>query len=124
MEKRGHPRYDILAQIRVKRGTVVHLMDVSNVSLSGAFVATDSVAAHRWLRVGQELELDLFTTDDLDNVRVTGRVVRILGQERTGARGFGVEFTRLERGSADKLRRMVEQAAERSIHPPPLPGMR
>jgi c-di-GMP-binding flagellar brake protein YcgR len=124
MEKRGHPRYDILAQIRVKRGTVVHLMDVSNISLSGAFVATDSVAAQRWLRVGQELELDLFTTDDLDNVRVTGRVVRILDQERTGARGFGVEFMRLEGGTADRLRRIVALAAERSIHPPPLPGMR
>ena len=62
-ERRGSPRYDLMAQIRVKKGRVNYIMDVTNVSTSGAFITTDAHKSMPWFRVGQELQLNLFTIE-------------------------------------------------------------
>ncbi|MCP4675264.1 MAG: PilZ domain-containing protein [Deltaproteobacteria bacterium] len=121
IERRTFPRYDVMAQIRVKRGRVNYIMDVKNVSLSGLFVTSDSVKQMPWFRVGQELEMDVFTTEDLVNVRINGHIVRVTDSDDEGQAGFGVEFTSLPDKDKEKLSLFVEDMAVESIHPPPLP---
>ena len=121
MERRGFPRYDVMAQIRVKRGRVNYIMDVKNVSLSGLFVTSDSIKQMPWFRIGQELEMDVFTTEELENIRVSGRIARITDSDVEGQAGFGVEFTSLTDDAREKLSMFVEDMAVESIHPPPLP---
>jgi hypothetical protein len=94
-ERRKHPRYDIIAQIRVKRGRINYIMSVKDLSISGIFVATDRIKELTAFRVDQELEMDLFVPDILDNVRVHGRIVRIQDQGADGDSGFGVRFANL-----------------------------
>ncbi len=122
IERRGHPRYDIMAQIRVKRGRVNYIMNVKDVSLSGMYVISDKVKQMPWFRIGQNLEIDIFTTEELENIRVNGSIVRMI--EDTGAEneGFGVEFTSMEDDTRTRISRLVDLASKKSIHPPPLPG--
>ncbi len=121
MERRDFPRYDVMVQIRVKRGRVNYIMDVKNVSLSGLFVTSDSVKQMPWFRIGQELEMDIFATEELVNIRINGRIVRVIDSDVDGQAGFGVEFTSLEDDAREKLSMFVEDVAGESIHPPPLP---
>ncbi|MCP4601009.1 MAG: PilZ domain-containing protein [Proteobacteria bacterium] len=122
IERRGHPRYDLMAQIRVKRGRVNYIMNVKNVSISGMFVTTERVKQMPWFRIGQNLEIDIFTTEELENVRLSGRIVRIFDKGRSEQKGFGVEFISIEKEIREKLSRLVDLASQTSIHPPPLPG--
>ncbi len=121
-ERRGQPRYDIIAQIRVKRGHVNYLMDVRNISYSGAFISSDRLKDLPWFREGAELEMHLFTTEDLHNVRVSATIVRIVGDGKGPRPGFGVQFEKLNEQQLQDLYHMVAFASTQSIHPPPLPG--
>jgi hypothetical protein len=120
-ERRQHPRYDILAQIRVKRGKVNYIMDVRNLSLSGMFVASNNIKKLPWFKLGQELEMDLFATEELENVKVSGTIVRIVNEGESDDLGFGVAFSTLELSELEGLDRLVSWAKETDITPPPLP---
>ncbi len=121
VERRGHPRYDIMAQIRVKRGRVNYIMDVKNVSLSGMLVESEAIKQMPWFRIGQELEMDIFTTEELVNVRVNGRIARIVEADGSKPAGFGVEFSELGDQEKERIALLVDLAEKQSIHPPPLP---
>jgi len=120
-ERRGHPRYDVMAQIRVKRGRTNYIMDVKNISISGMFVESESIKNMPWFRVDQELEMDIFTTEDLDNVRLKGRIARIIDSGEKENDGFGVEFEEPEPEVLKQLAGIVERSSRKSLHPPPLP---
>ena len=120
-ERRGHPRYDVMAQIRVKRGRTNYIMDVKNISIAGMLVESESIKNMPWFRVDQELEMDIFTTADLDNVRLKGRIARIIETEETGKDGFGVAFDDPDPESMTKLAVIVDRASQDSVRPPPLP---
>ena len=122
-ERRRFPRYEIIAQVTVRTGGENYLMDVGNISCSGLFISTESLANGPLFREGQELEMDLFTTEYLENIKVTGRIVRFKYGSDGRIEGLGVEFTRATAQGNDALLRLVNMAAE-SIHPPPLPGRR
>ncbi len=109
-----------MAQIRVKRGRVNYIMHVKNVSQSGLFIATDSLKQMRWFHVDQELEMDLFTAEDLDNIRVTGQIVRIADHD-DGEMGFGVQFSLVDEEVRLKLQYLIDHAIQGSVKPPPLP---
>ena len=123
-ERRVAPRYEIMAQIQVKYGDVTHVMEVGNVSQSGIFVATSDMHQLARFRVGQELEMDLFTTDALENFRVAGRVARIADRSGHEPLGLGIRFIRVDDGTRRGIDRFVEIAAERRVSslPPPLPS--
>ncbi len=120
-EKRNHPRHEILAQVRVAGEHSTHVMDVANISRSGVFISTIDVLSAPWIKVGEEVELDLFSTDDLENVQLKGFIVRISGQSEPGEKGFGVTFTTAAPEERSKLLRLIALTERRSIHPPPLP---
>ena len=118
-ERRSSLRYELLAQTRVKRGTVSHIMDVKNISLTGVFIATTDVHQTRTFRVDQVLELDIFSTEDLENIRVFGRIVRI---QKTGDEyGFGIHFEEMTDETRTKIAKLVQLAFKLSGKPPMLP---
>jgi hypothetical protein len=122
VERRRHPRYEIAAQIRVKRGHVNYIMDVANISLSGAFIRCDDLDRLPQFRLGQEVDLDLFNYEDLDNIGLQARIVRIVGEDGPGHPGFGVQFINLSHETYNTLFGLVSLAARMSAEPPPLPG--
>jgi hypothetical protein len=123
-ERRRHPRYDLAAQIRVKHGHVNYIMTVGNISLSGAFVNCDELEQLPWFRLGQDLDLDIFALEELDNISLSGQIVRVVDQQGPGPAGFGVQFVNLTKEAYDKLFGLVELAARLSAVPPPLPSAR
>ena len=122
MERRKDPRYDIVAQIRVKRGRVNYLMDVRNISMSGAFISSDNVSEFSWAREGTQMAFNLFDLEDLKSVEVKASIVRVIGSGDAGRQGFGVRFEDLDPVQKQRLFEMVAYASTQSIHPPPLPG--
>jgi len=120
-ERRRYPRYEIIAQVTVRSGSENYLMDVGNISRSGVFISADNLDNVPFFREGQELEMDLFTTEHLENVKVKGRIVRFEYGSDGVVKGFGVEFARVTAQDNKALLRLVNLATE-SIHPPPLPG--
>jgi hypothetical protein len=121
VERRRHPRYDLAAQIRVKYGRVNYIMQVSNISLSGAFIRCDNLEQLPWFHVGQEVTLDIFDIEDLENTTVAGRIVRKVDAGDSGHPGFGVQFVNLTVEARDRLFELVALAARLSAQPPPLP---
>jgi hypothetical protein len=121
VERRRHPRYDLAAQIRVKHGRVNYIMEVSNISLSGAFIRCDNLEQLPWFHVGQEVALDIFDVEALDNISIAGRIVRKVDASGPGRPGFGVQFVNLTVEAHDKLFELVALAARLSAQPPPLP---
>jgi hypothetical protein len=121
MERRIEPRVEIFAQIRVKRGTVAYVMDVRNISTSGMFVSTGSLDRFPWLLVGQPVEADLFIPDELDNLKIEGEIVRLVGSGPLEKQGFGMRFANIDPAVVDTLDGLVLRARQKSIIPPPLP---
>ncbi len=123
-ERRVHQRHDIMAQVRVVRGRVTHILDVTNISLSGAFISTGTAKRASRFRVGQEIDIDVFAAEELDNVRVRGTIARIVCSGSDGPFGFGVRFTGVGDEAGKAIARLVEAAAARPSRPagpPPLP---
>lgn len=122
-ERRRHARYDIAAQIRVKHGRVNYIMDVANISLSGAFVRCENLSQLPWFRIDQQVDLDIFDFEDLDNISLQGQIVRIVDENGPGHSGFGIQFVNLTVEAHDKLFGLVATAARLSAEPPPLPAL-
>lgn len=120
-ERREHDRYELLAQVRVKRGKINYLLEVRNVSASGAFIAIDDLRAMPWFRVDQELDMDIFAVEELDNLRIRGRVVRVVEPGGSSPAGVGVQFGPMDEATRAILNQLVDHAEATSIHPPPLP---
>jgi hypothetical protein len=118
-ERRGHPRYEIMAQVRLESDTVNHILEVRNISISGLLVSTTGVEELASLSIGQKVELDIFNLTELDNIRVSGRVAREHRDEH--GTGYGVELTDMDPSTKEAMERLVDLAYRQSIHPPPLP---
>ena len=123
-DRRRHPRYEILAQVRFRRIAATHVMDVGNISRSGLFVRAPDEKALRRVHVAETLELELFTQEELRNVPVRARVVRIVGDGPPERWGFGVEFDGPDDAARAAIAALVAQAAATTVpppEPPPLP---
>jgi hypothetical protein len=121
-ERRRHQRYDIMAHVRVKHGTVNHVLDVTNISLSGLFVSTLGLPRTVQFSAGQSIELNLFLSNVAENVQVFGRIVRMVDREDPPARGFGVEFVDVDEEARLGIALLVDTARTSEVpRPPPLP---
>jgi hypothetical protein len=120
-DRRRHPRFEVLAQVRFRRAKTIHVLDVGNISQSGLFVRTPDEKMLHKVQVGEALELDLFTQEELENVRVPARVVRIVAEGPATSWGFGLQFTGLDADAKVGIERFVARASALSERPPPLP---
>ncbi|MBI5502970.1 MAG: PilZ domain-containing protein [Deltaproteobacteria bacterium] len=120
-DRRRHPRFEILAQVRFRRIAAIHVLDVGNISLSGVFVRAPDEKSLRRVQVAETLEVELFTQEELRNIPVRTRVVRIVGDGPPSNRGFGLEFVDPDEATRAAIARLVEAAAGVPAGPPPLP---
>ena len=122
-ERRRHQRYDIMAHVRVRRGTVNYILDVTNISLSGLFVSTLGLPRAGQFSAGQSIELNLFLPDVAENIRVLGRIVRMVDRDDPPVRGFGVEFVDVDEEARLGISLLVDTARDSVVpQPPPLPS--
>jgi hypothetical protein len=122
-DRRRHPRYEILAQVRFRRIAATHVLDVGNISRSGLFVRTPDEKSLRRVQVGETLELELFTQEDLHNIPVRGRVVRIVGEGPPAGWGFGLEFFLPDDEARAAIAELVDKAAATTMPPPAPPPL-
>ena len=121
-DRRIHPRFDLMAQVKVKRGAVTHILDVKNISLSGVFVKAGEGKDRARFRVGQELDLDLFHIEELENISVGARVVRIVEDLDPELTGFGIQFVDVGDEARTRMGILLDRVAAAAAVPPPLPG--
>lgn len=107
-------RYALMAQVRVRRSKIDYVLDVIDISLSGALVDLGELARPDWLKVRQQVLLTLLL--DGEQQELTGEVVRIV-EDLEGSR-FAIRYA--PSVAVDELRHLL-MAHGRSL-PPPLPG--
>lgn len=112
-ERRVHPRYDLLAQIRIRHAEVDHVLAILNLSRGGALVDLGTEPRPRWLELHRVVELRVFDGEGGTTLSAKGKVVRVA--ETIEHRTFAVQFDELVE---ERVVRNVLSAAGR---PPPLP---
>jgi hypothetical protein len=118
-ERRRHPRYEVLAQVRVHHSDLDWVLEVKNLSASGALIELGSLERPQWLRVGHAVELTLFVPDQDDAAELCARVVRIVEDARMCA--FGVQFVSVAPAALQYLGRLLGPSRTSRPKPPPLP---
>jgi hypothetical protein len=121
-DRRAHPRYELMAQVRVKRGQVDYVLDLANISRGGAMFSSGSLKLPPWAAVGRKLEISIIHPVSLDSVDVQGEIVRVVGTATDTK--LAVRFVELGAAAQTQIDALVELAAQRapSEAPPPPPG--
>lgn len=112
-DRRVHPRYDLLAQIRIRHAEVDHVLAILNLSRGGALVDLGTEPRPRWLELHRVVEVHVFDGEGETTLSAKGKVARIA--ETIEHRTFAVQFDEL---LDDAIVRSVLASAGR---PPPLP---
>ena len=118
VERRRHPRFDLLAQIRVKRGSVTYVLELRNISESGALVHTGTLKTPTWLRPLRDVELNILNPEDLEPVHAKGKVVRVSKVEDGTL--FAVQFEEIDDSTRVGITNLMN-LGEAQVVPPPLP---
>ncbi|MCC6524246.1 MAG: PilZ domain-containing protein [Polyangiaceae bacterium] len=116
-ERRQHERYELLAQLSMHLEEVDYVLELVNLSHSGAYVLLGSVERPEGLDVGVEVLLSVIHPTSGELVALAGRVVRL--QEDLRGLGFGVHFRELDADGQSGLEDLLTLARRQ---PPPLPG--
>ncbi len=123
--RRADPRFEVMAQVRVKRGKVDYIMDLTNISRSGALVNMGSLKTPAWVQHGRVVEIAIIHPVDLDTLQVKGEIVRI--QKNKDGTLFAVRFVELTAEENQNINRLLDCADEEHppeqprVRPPPLP---
>lgn len=108
-ERRIAPRFDLMAQVRVKRGSVDYLMDLTNISMSGALVDMGTLRIPGWVKKGRVVEIGIIHPIDLDAITVLGEIVRV---DKGAKSSFAVQFVDVDADTRDGLERLHRAAIE------------
>lgn len=106
-----------MAQVRVKRGRVDYVLELTNISRSGAMVHLGSLKEPTWVAKNRAVELGVINPEDLETVALSGRVVRILSDEAGSS--FAVEFDALDGDAKEGLERLMDLAQRTQSDSPP-----
>ena len=115
-ERRVHPRFDLLAQIRVKRGSVTYVLELRNISKSGALIHTGTLKVPTWVRPQRDIEIHILHPEDLEPVLVSGKIVRVNKTDEGTL--FAVHFDSVKEDSKKDIARLIALGRPQ---PPPLP---
>ena len=107
-ERRREQRFELLAQVRVKRGRVDYVLALTNISRSGVLVHLGSLKEPTWVVQDRVVELGVINPDDLDTVALKGTIVRLISDD--DGTSFAVEFEGLDDTAQAGLDRLVELA--------------
>ncbi|MBW2526945.1 MAG: PilZ domain-containing protein [Deltaproteobacteria bacterium] len=101
-DRRRQPRVDLFAQVWVRFAPGDLLVQLQNISLSGALLVLGEVDRPRWVDVDRAVELAITNPESMENVVVLSRIVRVQRDER--GISFAVVFTSVD----DVARRGLE----------------
>jgi hypothetical protein len=122
-DRRGAPRFEVIAQANVASGEETYLLPVRNISTTGAFLEGDP-AEHPDLELGTELKVTLSASDpsgkvdEVIDVQCRARVARIDARRAPRSGGFGITLEPAGQDDAGRLRALVGRLAHL---PPPRP---
>lgn len=116
VDRRRHPRYDLVAQVHVKRVAEDYVLELRNVSCSGALVLLGSLRKPAWIDIDRKVELAIVNPETLDSVNLTGTVMRIQRDEH--GLSFAVDFGQQPPHIQAAIDRLVQLGRPQ---PPPLP---
>jgi c-di-GMP-binding flagellar brake protein YcgR len=119
-ERRRDPRFEILAQVRVRRAETDYVLEVKNLSSSGALIELGSLERPGWLKIGRRVELTLFVSDQQESAEIAGDVVRVVEDAKMCA--FGVHFVDISAAAQTHLDRLLGPGRTLRPKPPPLPA--
>jgi hypothetical protein len=105
-----------LAQVRVKQAQTDYIMDLDDISLSGARMHLGSLKRPSWLAVDRVVEIGIIHPLELDTVELEGRIVRVT--EDLEGTSVAVFFVELDDHARDGIARLVETARGQSEAPP------
>jgi len=104
-ERRRHNRVELLAQVHARFAPEDLLLELQNISLSGALLLLGNVKRPPWVDVDRALELAITNPRTLENVVVFARVVRVQRDEQ--GLSFAVVFSDMDpvtqRGTEDLI---------------------
>jgi hypothetical protein len=115
-ERRRHPRYDLMAQVRVKQAQIDYVMDLSNISLTGALMHMGKLQRPGWIAVGRTLEIGIIHPIDYQVLVVTGAVVRVLEDEE--GISLAVDFSAPDAQASQTIAQLVKLAITGGESPP------
>ena len=118
IERRVHPRFDLMAQIRVKRGSVTLVLELKNISKSGALIHTGSLKVPTWVRPYRDIELHILHPDDLEPIGVAAKIVRV--DKTSNGTLFAVHFDAPDQEALVGIDRLIGLGKP---NPPPLPQL-
>ena len=111
---------ELMAQTSAKCGTVNHILDVKDISVNGIFITTTDIGQTRSFHVDQEVDMDIYATDELNNIDVDGRIISI--QKSGGEYGLGIQFEDITEEKRAQLAELVQTAFRLYGRPPMLPS--
>ena len=118
-ERRRHPRYEILAQVRVRPADTDFVLEVKNLSMSGALIELGSLERPVWVKIGRRVELTLFVPDQARSAEVSGPIRRIV--EDTEQCAFAVQFEGISAEARSYLELILGPRRSLRPKPPPFP---
>ena len=118
-DRRSGPRYELMAQVQVKKKEINEIMEVKNISVTGVLISTTDRSQIDAFTIDGVVEIDIFSTQNLKNISIAGRIVR--GQKSGDEYTFGIEFINLNNKKIREITELVELAYRMSGQPPLLP---
>lgn len=104
IERRRHERFDLMAQVHVKHGTVDFVLELVNISESGAMLELGSLKAPPWVRAGKDVSITLFDEETLEDIVIAASIVRALDN------AFAVCFNNVTDELREAILRVIRNA--------------
>ena len=112
-ERRRFQRHEMMASVHVRHAAVDYLLELGNISRSGALVLLGSLPQPLWMTLGRKVELSLVALLDenetapssyRDPLVLRGAIVRM----HAGNKGFGMHFDMSDEETARSAERVAE----------------
>ena len=97
-------------------GTTDYIMELGNLSRSGALLTFGSLGKPLWARLGNQVQVGIVNPQTLDTVQLVGEIVRT--HQDADGHGFAVRFQEPDEAAAAGLDELVRLAARREAKPP------
>jgi len=80
-DRRRHERYDLIAQVHVKNAREDFVLELGNISTSGALLLLGSLGRPSWIDVDRLVDLSIVHPVTQDTALLHGRVMRLQRDE-------------------------------------------
>ena len=101
-ERRGAERAPVRAEVEFLLGGVTYVATAENLSVKGAFVATELGVFH-----GLSVDVSLTLGDDTDPIKLVGNVVRF-ARRRDERPGFAIEFESMDGATRARIQAAID----------------